>query len=111
MQQRAGTVPLRLPVPQTVPGAICKTLPSGKRRLNNPAPARPIPGIPAEIRTILLPTGRRAQVPPPGPVLTEIPAAGTILLRGKVIHQHTASQGPPISPAIIAALPPGAVVH
>lgn len=116
--QHAGAILLQLQMPQIVPEAICKTLLPKERLLNNPVPVLPIPGTPAEIRTILLPTGQRVQMRLQGQLPTElpaeVPAAGIILLRGKVIHQHTANQGPPISPAIIAAPaagPAGAAVH
>ena len=109
--QHAGATLLQLQVLQIVRGAICKALQRKACQLSRPVHVRQIPGTPVEIRTILLPTGQRVPMQLPGQMPAEVPAAGIILLRGKVIHQHTASQGPPISPAIIAAPLAGAAVH
>ena len=107
--QHDGATLLQLQVLQIVPEAICKTLQPIERMPYNPG--LPILGTPAEIQIIQLPTGQRVAVPIPGQVPIELPTAGIILLRGRVIHQHTASQGLPISPAIIAARQPGVAVH
>ena len=107
--QHDGATLLQLQVLQIVPEAICKTLLPLDPVLRNPV--LPIPGTPAEIRTTLLRIGLRVAVPLPGQVPIELPAAGIILLRGRVIRQHTVSLGLPISPAIIAAPQPGVAVH
>ena len=107
--QHDGATLLQLQVQQIVPEAICKTLQPIERMPYNPG--LPIPGTPAEIRIILLPTGQRVAVPLPGQVPIELPAADIIPLRDRVIHQHTASHGLLINPAIIAAPLPGVAAH